>query len=322
MIQDVAAIIFGFALLVWGADRFVLGAGATARNLGVAPILIGLTIVAFATSAPEILVSVVASLQGASTLAVGNAVGSNIANVGLVLGATALLRPIAVKSQTLRRELPALLAVTLLSFMLFVDGYLSRVDGLVFLAGLAILMYWIVSLGMRSSTSDPITAEYAAEIPTDVSMLRALFWLVVGLIVLLIGSNLLVNGAESLARELGVSDLVIGLTIVAIGTSLPELAVSAMSALKGEHGLALGNIIGSNMFNLLAVIGVAASIAPTELDSSVITFHFPAMVGLTLVLFVMAYNYSGQGRINRIEGAALLTAFFAYHGYVVTTFLS
>ncbi len=322
MILDAATIVIGFALLMWGADRFVIGAGATARNLGVPPLLIGLTIVGFATSAPEVLVSVVASLQGAPTLAIGNAVGSNIANIGLVLGATALFRPMDVKSQVLRREMPALLAVTLFSFMLFVDGYLSRIDGLVFLVGLVILMYWIVALGIRSSAGDPMSVDYEAEIPTDMKTVTALTWLAVGLLVLLVGSNLLVNGAESLARSLGVSDMIIGLTIVAVGTSLPELAVSLVSAYKGEHGLALGNIIGSNMFNLLAVVGVAASIAPTGLDPKVITFHFPVMVGLTLVLFVMAYNYSGEGRVNRVEGSALLLAFFAYHGYVVGSVLS
>ena len=263
MLLNLVAIIVGFALLVWGADRFVIGAGATARNLGVAPILIGLTIVAFATSAPEILVSVVASLQGNVGLAIGNAVGSNITNVGLVLGLTALVRVIEIRSQTLRREMPALLAVTLLTFMLFVDGFLGRVDGLVLLASLALVMYWIARLGFRSSESDPISAEYAAEIPSDMGMPRALGWFAVGLIVLLVGSNILVSGAEGLASDLGVSDLIIGLTIVAIGTSLPELAVSLVSALKGEHGLALGNILGSNIFNLLAVIGLAGG-DPTE----------------------------------------------------------
>ena len=321
MAYDVAAIVIGFALLVWGADRFVIGAGATARNLGVAPILIGLTIVAFATSAPEILVSIVASLQGSPGLAVGNAVGSNIANIGLVLGAAALLRPMEVRSQTLRRELPALLAVTLLAFMLCTDQYLGRIDGLVLLAGLGVLMYWIVALGFRSSESDPMGADYAAEIPSDMTMVRALTWLVVGLVVLLVGSNLLVNGAVAIASSLGVSDMVIGLTIVAIGTSLPELAVTTVSAFKGEHGLAVGNIIGSNMFNLLAVMGLAAAIAPSDLDPQVIGLHLPMMVGLTLVLFVMAYNYSGQGRVNRWEGGALLITFFAYHGYVASTAL-
>jgi len=318
MLLNGVTIIFGFVLLVWGADRFVIGAGATARNLGVAPILIGLTVVAFATSAPEVLVSVVASLQGNPGLAVGNAVGSNIANVGLVLGTTALVRTIEVRSQTLRREMPALLAVTLLTFMLFVDGFLGRVDGLVLLAGLALVMYWLAALGFRSSASDPITAEYAAEIPSDMGMRRAVGWFAVGLVVLLIGSNILVSGAEGLAKNLGVSDLIVGLTIVAVGTSLPELAVSVVSALKGEHGLALGNILGSNIFNLLAVIGLAGTIRPTDFDPKVVTFHFPVMVGLTLVLFVMAYNYSGQGRIKRIEGFALLLAFLAYQSYVIT----
>ena len=321
MIYDAAAIVIGFALLVWGANRFVIGAGATARNLGVAPILIGLTIVAFATSAPEILVSVVASLQGTPGLAVGNAVGSNIANIGMVLGAAAMIRPMQVRSQTLRRELPALLAVTLLTFMLCTDQLLSRIDGLVLLAGLGLLMYWIVALAFRSSATDPMSVDYDAEIPSDMTMTRAITWLIVGLVVLLIGSELLVDGAVSVAEHLGVSELVIGLTIVAIGTSLPELAVTTVSALKGEHGLAVGNIIGSNMFNLLAVMGLAAAIAPSPLDPRVITLHLPVMVGLTLVLFVMAYNYSGRGRVNRWEGAALLTTFLAYHGYVATTSL-
>jgi cation:H+ antiporter len=317
MLVNLVAIIVGFVLLVWGADRFVVGAGATARNLGVAPILIGLTIVAFATSAPEVLVSVVASMQGNPGLAVGNAVGSNIANVGLVLGTTASLRAIEVRSQTLRREMPALLAVTLLTFMLFVDGHLGRVDGLVLLASLVLVMYWLVALAFRSSASDPISAEFAAEIPTDLGMGTALAWFAVGLLVLLVGSNILVGGATALARDLGVSDLVVGLTIVAIGTSLPELAVSLVSALKGEHGLALGNILGSNIFNMLAVIGVAGAIQPGEFNPKVVTFHFPVMVGLTLVLFVMAYNYSGEGRIKRVEGFALLLTYLAYQSYVI-----
>ena len=317
MLLQLLAIIVGFSLLVWGADRFVIGAGAAARNLGVAPIMIGLTIVAFATSAPEVLVSVVASLQGNVGLAVGNAVGSNIANVGLVLGMTAWIRPIQVRSQTLRREMPALLAVTLLTFMLFADGFLGRTDGLILLGSLVLVMYWLVALGFRSSASDPISAEYAAEIPSDMGMGTALGWFVLGLAVLLVGSNILVWGAEGLAQAWGISDLVIGLTIVAIGTSLPELAVSLVSALKGEHGLALGNILGSNIFNLLAVVGLAGTIAPGPFEPEVVTFHFPVMVGLTLVLFVMAYNYGGEGNIKRIEGFALLTAFLAYQTYIV-----
>ncbi len=307
----------GFVLLVWGADRFVVGAGATARNLGVTPLLIGLTIVAFATSAPEIFVSAMAAWKGTPGLAIGNALGSNTANVGLVLGVTALVMPMDIRSQTLQREMPALLAVTLLTLMLFLDGHLSGVDGIVLLAGLVLLMSWIVRLGFRSAATDPMHAEYAAEIPSNMRMGAAVVWLLIGLAVLLLGSHMLVWGAQKLAIGLGVSDLIIGITIVAVGTSLPELAVSIVAALKQEHGLVIGNIIGSNMYNLLAVIGLAAVIHPHDFNRSVLTLHFPVMIGFTLVLFAMAYNITGQGRVNRVEGGALMLAFATYHYYVL-----
>jgi len=311
-------ILSGFLLLVWGADRFVLGAGATARNLGVSPLLIGLTIVGFATSAPEVMVSITASLQASPGLALGNAVGSNIANIALVLGTAAIVMPIDMRSDTLRREMPALLAVTLLSVMLFIDGFLSRLDGIVLMLGLVMLLYWIVKLGFRSAATDPIQAEYDAEIPSGVKTSSALTWLGIGFLVLILGSNLLVWGAESIARGIGVSDVIIGLTIVAVGTSLPELAVTVVSALKNEHGLAIGNIIGSNMFNTLAVIGPAAAIYPIDVGQDMLSLHLPVMIGLTLVLFTMAYDFSGRGRINRTEGVFLLAAFAGYHYYVFT----
>lgn len=316
----VIAIFAGFILLVWGADRFVLGAGAVARNFGVPPLLIGLTIVGFATSAPEIMVSAIASIRDNPGLAIGNAIGSNIANIGLVLGATALTRPMHIQSETLRREIPALLAVTLLSVMLFLDNYISRTDGVVLLLGLGLLLHWMAGLGFRSSAGDPMSAEYAAEIPADVSTPTALAWFLLGLAVLLSGAWVLVWGAIEIAHTLGVSDLIIGLTIVAVGTSLPELAVSIVAAMKGEHDLAFGNIIGSNMFNLLAVIGVAASISPNspiEIDDTVLTLHIPVMVGLTLVIFAIAYNFGGRGRVYRAEGFLLLTSFVAYQAYVI-----
>jgi len=268
------------------------------------------------TSAPEMLVSLMASLQGASGLAVGNAIGSNIANIALVLGATAVVMPIDLRSETLRREMPALLAITLLGVMLFLDGYLSRLDGFVLLGGLVLLMYWITKLGFRSPASDPIQAEYAAEIPTGISTPVAIGWLALGLAVLLLGSNLLVWGAESIARAVGVSDLLIGLTIVAVGTSLPELAVSIVSALKNEHGLAIGNIIGSNMFNTLAVLGISGVAGPAAFETDVLNLHLPVMIGFTLVLFTMAYDFSGRGRVNRVEGGALLIAFAVYQYYI------
>jgi len=310
-------VVAGLVLLIWGADRFVHGAAATARNLGVAPLLIGLTVVAFATSAPEILVSIVASLRGDPGLAFGNAIGSNIVNIGLVLGCVAIIRPIELRSATLRREMPALLAVSLLTVSLFLDSYLSRIDGIVMLTGLVIVMIWLARLGMRSAPSDPIKKDYEAEIPQDVTMRLAIIWLLVGVVTLLGGAHLLVDGSIEIARFLGVSDVVIGILLVAFGTSLPELAVSLVSALKGEYGLAIGNIVGSNIFNLLAVIGIAATIAPSALAPSVLSLHIFVMVAFTLVLFAMTYDYDGKSELSRIEGFALLIAFIAYDTYVV-----
>jgi len=316
-LSDVGAIVAGLTFLIWGADRFVHGASAGARNLGIAPLLIGLTVVAFATSAPEILVSIVAALQGEPGLAFGNAIGSNIVNIGLVLGITAIVRPIPLESATLRREMPALLAVSLLTVSLFLDTRLSRPDGIVMLTGLIIVMIWLAKLGIRSSATDPIKMDFEAEIPDNVSMKAALIWLSIGLGALLIGAKWLVSGSIGVAQTLGVSEIVIGITIVAFGTSLPELAVSLMSVLKGEYGLAIGNIVGSNIFNLLAVIGVAATIHPAAVAPSVLSLHIFVMVAFTLVLFAMTYDYDGKAMLSRLEGIALLVAYIAYVSYVV-----
>jgi cation:H+ antiporter len=317
MLGNILEVIGGLLLLVWGANRFVYGAAAFARNFGVAPILIGLTIVAIATSAPEILVSVVASFRGEPGLAVGNALGSNIVNIGLVLGTVAFIRPIQLSSQTLRREMPALLAVTLLGVSLFLDSYLSRLDGLILLAALVFVMFWLIKLGLRSSADDTMSMEYEADIPRDVSTKRAVSWFVVGLVVLLAGAELMVSGAIDIARFFGMSEVVIGIVMVAFATSVPELAVSLVSAHKGEYGLAIGNIVGSNFFNILAVVGAAAFIAPAALPPSVLSLHLFVMVAFTLVLFVMTYEYEGTGTITRIEGAALLIAYIAYDAYVL-----
>ena len=317
MLVNFLEVIAGLVLLIWGADRFVHGAAAAARNLGIAPLLIGLTIVAFATSAPEILVSIVAASRGEPLLAIGNAIGSNICNIGLVLGCVAVIRPIKLRSATLRREMPALLAVSLLTVSLFLDSYLSRIDGLVMLTGLVIVMIWLARLGMRSAVNDPIKQDFEAEIPQHVSMKMALVWFLLGLGTLLGGAELLVDGAIEIARIIGFSDVVIGITLVALGTSLPELAVSLVSALKGEYGLAIGNIVGSNIFNLLAVIGVAATIAPAPLSQSVLSLHIFVMVAFTLVLFAMTYDYDGKSEISRVEGGALFIAYIAFVSYVV-----
>ncbi len=305
------AVAGGLVLLVAGADRFVTGAAALARNLGVAPMVVGLTVVGFGTSAPEMLVSGLAAWQGNPGLGIGNALGSNVTNIALIIGATALVRPLRVRSETLRRELPVLVAVTLAALGLMADGHLGRLDGALLLAGLGLLLYAVLLLARRDRR-DPLAAEFAAEIPRAMPTPRALLWLALGLAGLLAGSRALVWGAVGLAEALGVSDLVIGLTVVAIGTSLPELAASLAGALKGEDDIAVGNVIGSNMFNLLAVLGLPGLIRPAPFAPEVLTRDFPVMIALTLALFAMAYGFRGEGRIQRWEGALLLAAFLAY----------
>lgn len=319
MLLDLLITFAGFIVLLAGADRFVLGAGATARNFGVPPMLIGLTIVGFATSAPEILVSVTAAVQGLPNLAIGNALGSNVANIGLVLGVSALVKPIHLSdSVTLRQEMPLLLAVPIFTAIFFYTGdYLSRLDGLIMLLGLGVFLFWMARLSLHAARSDPMAADYDAEIRSDMRTSVAIAWFIVGFILLVAGSNLLVYGAKNVALELGVSHLFMGITIIAVGTSLPELAVSATCAFKGEAELALGNIIGSNIFNLLAVVGLAVVIRPVALDAEVLYLHFPIMIGFSVALFFMAYNKQGESRIRRQEGFFLLLAFAAYYGLLV-----
>jgi cation:H+ antiporter len=307
------AIVAGFALLTWSADRFVAGASALAYNLSVSPLVIGLTIVSLGTSAPEILVSAVASLQGNGGLAIGNALGSNIANIALILGITALVVPLGVHSRIVRRELPVLIGVMLLVLLLLLDGTLGRLDGVILLSGMVLMLIWMARVGIREKSShDPVSDEFADEVPTDMSMRTAGLWTVVGALSLLASSKILVWGAVSVAHSLGVSDLVIGLTIVALGTSLPELAACIMSALKNEPDIAIGNIVGSNIFNLLAVLALPGLISPIAVADEVLMRDYPVMACLTLAFLVMAYGFRGPGRISRIEGALLVLAFVGY----------
>jgi len=312
MFENTLIIVAGFVILLWGADRFVIGAASIAHNFGVSPLVIGLTIVGFGTSAPEILISAVSSFDGNPGLAIGNAIGSNITNIALVLGLTALIIPLSVRSETLKREYPILLAITLGSLVLVMDGNLGRWDGIILVAGMFVIIYTVTMLGLRSRKTDPIAQEYEDEIPKGIKTSLAVFWFIAGLLLLLLGSKLLVNGAVSIATAFGVSDVIIGLTIVAIGTSLPELAASVMSAFKNEHDIAIGNIIGSNMFNLLAVLGLPGLIHPGALPEGILERDFPVMIGLTLLLFIMAYGFKKPGRINRVEGSMLFSAFIAY----------
>jgi len=311
--MQLLALVIGFILLVWSADRFVMGASGTARNLGVSPLLIGLTIVGFGTSAPEMLVSGVASLQGNPGLAVGNAIGSNITNIALILGVTALVQPLAVHSGIVRREMPLLIATTAIAYLLLRDGDLNFSDGLILLGGLLAMLVWMVWMGLNSrGAKDPMAEEYASEIPTDLDLKGSLFWLLAGLLVLVGSSRLLVWGAVGIAEHFGVSDLVIGLTIVALGTSLPELAASIASALKNEPDIAIGNVLGSNMFNLLAVLAIPGLIMPGAVDPAAVSRDAPVMIGLTVALLLMAYGFRGEGRINRFEGLLLLAAYAGY----------
>lgn len=320
MITAIVAVAFGLALLVWSADRFVEGAAATARHLGMPALLIGMVVIGFGTSAPEMVVSALASLQGNPGIALGNAYGSNIVNIALILGLTALISPIVVHSQVLRKELPVLIAVSLLAAAQLWDGHLSRLDAVVLLGVFAALMGWTILQGLRER-ADNLGVEMEQELAThSMPLPLALVWLAVGLVLLIVSSRILVWGAVSIAQALGVSDLIIGLTIVAIGTSLPELASSLVAVRKGEHDLALGNIIGSNLFNTLAVVGIAGAIHPLDVPPELLTRDMAVMGALTLSLFAIGYGFRGrQGRINRIEGAVLLTVFLGYTGYLVST---
>lgn len=321
MLMITAAIVAGFVFLVWGADRFVMGASATARTLGVSPLIVGLTIVGFGTSAPEMLVSGMASWQGNPGIAVGNAIGSNITNIALVLGITVMVKPLVVHSSLVRRELPVLLLVMLLGWFLISDGHLGVTDGVVLLLGMVVMIALMVWTGLRSRDSgevDALETEFDEDIPKDMPLSKALMWLAIGLVVLVISSRILIWGAVELATMMGISDLVIGLTIIAIGTSLPELAAAVMSVLRDEHDIAIGNVVGSNMFNLLGVMALPGVIAPDVLAADVLIRDYPLMLMLTVAFLVMAYGFRGKAaRINRFEGGALLAV---YVGYMVVLY--
>ncbi|RUO61879.1 calcium/sodium antiporter [Pseudidiomarina insulisalsae] len=319
MLLAVVAVILGLALLVWSADRFVDGAAATANHLGMPPLLIGMVIIGFGTSAPEMVVSALASLQGNPGLALGNAFGSNITNIALVLGITAVLAPIAVSSQVLRREMPLLLAVTILMAWPLYDLTVTAVEAWMLLAIFSLYIGWSIYQGMRSK-DDVLASEFDQEIKEHQMPLgKSLFWLVVGLVLLVISSRVLVWGAVDIATALGVSDLVIGLTVVAIGTSLPELASAIAAVRKNEHDLAVGNVIGSNMFNSLAVVGIAGVIEPIGLEPLVLNRDWLTMTVLTFLLAIFSFRLRRPTRLNRIQGLILLLCYTGYTIYLLKT---
>jgi cation:H+ antiporter len=316
-VLPLVAVLLGLALLVWSAGRFVSGAAALAGHLGMAPLLIGMLVIGFGTSAPEMLIAVIAALDNSPGIAIGNAIGSNIANIGLILGVTAVISPVMVHSDVLRRQLPFLLAATILIIPLALDLHISRLNAAILLGAFAIVVGWQIRNARATGDSLATAVEGAQE--HRQSLPWAIFNTVLGLALLVASSRALVWGAVEIARLLGVSDLVIGLTVVAVGTSLPELASSLAAIRKGEHDLAVGSVIGSNLFNTMPVVALAALISPMDIAPEVIERDLPVMAGLTVLLVVFCAGFGRRPRVNRLEGALLATAFVAYTAYLVVT---
>ncbi|WP_106389703.1 calcium/sodium antiporter [Enhygromyxa salina] len=306
-------VVLGLVGLVFGADRFVFGASNLARRLGVSPLLVGMLIVGLGTSAPEMLVSATAALDGSGGIALGNAVGSNITNIALVLGVSAMIKPISLHRDVVRRELPVVLGITALVAVLLIDGALTPIDGAILVLLLIVFLIRTIRTGRKAEEEDDETKEPL------VGYARASLWLALGLTLMIAGSQAVVWGASTIASALGVSDLIIGLTIVAVGTSLPELAASVAAAFRGEHAMAIGNVLGSNVFNLLAVLPFPALLDPGPLDAGLLERDYAVMGGLTLLLMLFALGFGKQGRINRIEGGVFT---LIYVGYLTLLVLS
>jgi len=318
MLLATMAMIVGLPVLLWSAGKFVGGSASVANHFGVSPLLIGMLIIGFGTSAPEIIVSIFASAQGNSGIALGNAYGSNIANVMLILGLTALISPIAVKSNLIKKELPVLLGITFFAAWQLLDRTVSKDDAFSLLGLFVLLISWSIWHGLQGS-KDALAEEYSEEInAAEGTMKTHIIWLVTGLLLLIASSRILVWGAVEIATFFGVSDAIIGLTIIAIGTSLPELASSLIAVKKGEHDLALGNVIGSNMFNTLAVVGIAGTIQPMAVSADFLYRDVVVMLVSTVALFIFCIGIKRQGRLNRIEGGALLLGYVLYTYWLIS----
>ncbi|MCP4957303.1 calcium/sodium antiporter [Photobacterium aquimaris] len=313
MLEAIVLLCVGLALLVWSADRLVYGAAALAKNFGVAPLVIGMTILAMGSSAPEMMVSATAALADKTDTAVGNVLGSNIANIALILGITAIIKPLSISSTIIRRELPIMLGVTVIAGAILWDNYLSRNEGIILAVLFGIFLIVMMKIS-RDSKSDPLLEEQQADIPTDVSNTKAIIWVLIGLGILLYSSDMVVGSAVTIAKYFGMSDLVIGLTIIAVGTSLPELAASIASVFKGEDDMAVGNIIGSNIFNILAVMGIPGLLNPSALSPLAMDRDFYVMLAISILLLVMALGKRRQ--INRVEGGILVICFIAYQAFL------
>ncbi|NVJ57773.1 MAG: calcium/sodium antiporter [Vibrionaceae bacterium] len=318
MFEAVAFLVIGLVFLVWSADKLVFGAAALARNVGISPLVIGMTILAMGSSAPEMMVSATAALDGKTDTAVGNVLGSNIANIALILGITALIKPLSISSAVLRRELPLMVGVTILAGVLLWDSHLGFYEGIllfVLFAAFIIAMLRISQKEKSGGKPDPLLEEQESEVPDGVSNMKAAVWVIIGLIILPLAADMLVDNAVIIAQYFGMSDLVIGLTIIAVGTSLPELAASLAGVMKGEDDMAVGNIIGSNVFNILAVMGIPGILNPSILSEYAMGRDFWVMLGVSLLLVAMALGKSRS--INRIEGAVLFLCFIGYQSYLI-----
>ena len=329
MLLPIVAVVLGLAVLVWSADKFVDGAVGVARFFGMSTLLIGMVIVGFGTSAPEMVVSALSAMENAPELALGNAYGSNIANIALILGVTALISPVIVKREALKRDVPILIGVTAVAFLQAADGSISCMDGVVLLLLFAGVMGFNIWSELRAKKKASALEKEAddGDVSGKASLPKSIARLLLGLTLLVLSSRCLVWGAVSIAQALGVSDLLIGLTIVAVGTSLPELASSIAAARKGENDLAFGNIVGSNLFNTLTVVGIASTISPMQkVDPLVFSRDLPVVAVLTVLLLLFGLpvrkkrldaNGLRIGRINRLEGTTFLAIYVGYIGFLI-----
>lgn len=314
------AVVVGLAILVWSADVFIDGAVALANKLNVPSFLIGVIILGLGTSAPEMIVSMLAALEGSPELALGNAYGSNIVNIALVLGATVLISPIIIRKSIINRDMPLLLLVTAVAAWQLSDGVLSNTDGIVLIVLLVVVLGIQIILSLREGNHEHEGDTVEETAKAEHSMAQGLGRLFLGLLVLILSSRAIVWGAIELATLWGLSELIIGLTIVAIGTSLPELVASLSAARKGEHDMALGNIIGSNVFNTLGVVGVAALIAPITPSSIILSRDILAMGLLTLLLFAMClFAFKTKRAFGRTSGTTLVLFFVGYTVWLIQT---
>lgn len=317
--MDIALLylLVGIVMLTWSSDRFVLGACGIAKYFKVSSLFIGLTLVALGTSAPEIMVSIIAAMNGSVDMAIGNVVGSNIANIGFVLGTAAMISPVKIESRIMRREFPLLILFMLTVLAFFYDLYFSRLEGVLLFLMLMLLFIWFWRYMKSDRDLGPTEIEKLAGHEAHLSLRSSIGWFLVGLVLLPLSARGVVIGASEMARLLGVNEVIIGLTVVAIGTSLPEAGASIAAGLRGEKDIAIGNVIGSNMFNLVAVLPFVALLAPSKIDPIVLYRDLPVMFGFALLLYALSYRQRSEKSVNRIQGGFLFALYLGYLLYIV-----